>query len=308
MRVEHPVGDVDVVHVLFDDVIAGEPGEVQPVANLPFSVRPRRLTRVVPETTLVPEHLTAHHVADRPVVNALDGWNVFGLMSTLGADADAEPLLLGRFVTRKHRPDAGRIHRHRLLGEDVLASRNRSGEVRGPEAWRRRKDHVVNVRRQHLLIGIEPGEASLVGHLVLRCERGVAGRFLGQVGTALGEAIRQQITERHDLDAIRRSHDVHRRAGAAAAAADDADPNHIGAGNRRAAIEHHRRSRRRRGLHERTPRNRSDLIVGHVRNPRSRCPRGAQGSRTRRKPTNGPSESHQRLLGSCGSRSFHESS
>ena len=202
----------------------------------------------------------------------------------------------------------GRIHRDRLLGEDVLAGRDGSREVRGPEAGRRREDHVVDVGRQHLLVGIEPGEASLVGHLVLRCERGVAGRFFGQVGAALGEAIRQQITERHDLDAIRRSHDVHRRAGAAAAAADDADPNHIGAGNRRAAIEHHRRSRRRRGLHERPPRNRSNLIVGHVRNPRSRCPREAQGSRTRRKPTNGPSESHQRLLGSCGSRSFHESS
>ena len=43
MRAQDPVGDVDVVHVLLDDVIAREPGEVQPVADLPFGVASTRV-------------------------------------------------------------------------------------------------------------------------------------------------------------------------------------------------------------------------------------------------------------------------
>lgn len=33
-----PEADVDVVDVLFDDVVTGEPGEVEPVFELPFHV------------------------------------------------------------------------------------------------------------------------------------------------------------------------------------------------------------------------------------------------------------------------------
>src|SRR5690349_9652271 len=38
--VHGPVDDVDVMDMLFDDVIAGEPGEIEPVAQLPFHVGP----------------------------------------------------------------------------------------------------------------------------------------------------------------------------------------------------------------------------------------------------------------------------
>ena len=43
-----PVGDVDVVDVLFDDVVARQPGEVQPVARLPLHVGPAGLPLAVP--------------------------------------------------------------------------------------------------------------------------------------------------------------------------------------------------------------------------------------------------------------------
>ena len=59
MRAEHPVRDVDVVDVLLDDVIAGEPGEVEPVADLPLRVGPLGLARARPEAALVPEDLAA---------------------------------------------------------------------------------------------------------------------------------------------------------------------------------------------------------------------------------------------------------
>ena len=37
--VDRPVDDVDVVDVLLDDVVARQPGEVQPVADLPLERR-----------------------------------------------------------------------------------------------------------------------------------------------------------------------------------------------------------------------------------------------------------------------------
>ena len=97
---------------------------------------------------------------------------------------------------------------------------------------------------------------------------------------------------------------VARGAGAAAAAADDADADHVGAGDvdaagniiaAVAAAVVCTNVRRETGC---------DLRCSVIWMPASHC----QGSRTRRKPTKGPSESHQRLFGSCGSRSFHESS
>src|SRR5262249_56446146 len=38
VRPQHPVHDVEIMHVLLDDVVAGEPGEVVPVADLPLQV------------------------------------------------------------------------------------------------------------------------------------------------------------------------------------------------------------------------------------------------------------------------------
>src|SRR5262249_44058575 len=40
---------VDAVHRLLDDVVAGQPGEVQPVAHLPLPGAPVRLARLVPQ-------------------------------------------------------------------------------------------------------------------------------------------------------------------------------------------------------------------------------------------------------------------
>ncbi len=214
--------------MLLDDVVAGEPGEVQPVANLPLGVRPRLLTGVVPQAALIPEHLSAQDLADRAIVNSLDGRDVFGLMPALRADADAEALLLGELVGREHRPDAGRVDRDGFLREDVLARCHGRRQVRRPEARGRGEDDVVDVSRQDFLVGVEAGERAVVGNFVLGGERRVAGRFLGQRGAALREPIGQQVAEGHDLDAVRRSHHVHRRAGPAPATADDADANHVG--------------------------------------------------------------------------------
>ena len=268
VRVHHPVRDVDVVDVLLDDVIAGEPGEIQPVANLPLDVCSRPGCRVVaPEAALVPIHLSAQDFADRAVVDPLDRRDVLGLMPALRADADAKALLFREFIRREHGPDAGRVDRDRLLGEDVLARVDGGRQVCRPETGWRGEDDVVDVGRQDFLVGVEAGERPVVGDLVLGSERRVAGGFFGERGATLRQAVREQIAERHDLDAVRRTHHVHRRARPAPAAADNADANHVRASHRCAARKHHRRRRRCRRLHEGSPRNRAVLVVGHVSHP-----------------------------------------
>ena len=47
-RAEGPAGDVEVVDVLLDDVVAAEPEEVVPVADLVLGVAPARLRACEP--------------------------------------------------------------------------------------------------------------------------------------------------------------------------------------------------------------------------------------------------------------------
>src|SRR5690606_14789092 len=133
MCAEYPVGYVNVVNVLLDYVIAGQPGEVQPVADLPFGVCPPCLTRAIPESALVPEHLSANYVNYCAVVNSPDGFQVLCLVSPLRSNHDCQVPLPRALVRVEHRADTCCVHCNGLLGEQVLACRNRRSNVNRPE-------------------------------------------------------------------------------------------------------------------------------------------------------------------------------
>ena len=232
MPAHDPVGHVEVVDVLLDDVVARKPAEVEPVANLPLGVGPVRLPGGIPEPTLVPEDLAAHRGPDLAVVDPLDRGQICRVVPALGAGHQAEPLGLGQRRRGDHRADADRVDRHRLLGEDVLPRGYRGRQVRRPEARRRRQDHQVDVSGQHLLVGVEPGERHVVVHLVHRGELGVLAGPLGQVGAGAGQPVREEVSHRHQLHVVAGAQAVGHGAGAAAAAADDAHPDrvHVGGG------------------------------------------------------------------------------
>ena len=97
---QDPVHDVQVVDVLFDDVISGEPREVVPVSQLPFHVAPAFLARNDPDLATVPVALGVEDIADRPVLDASNCLLVAFQMSTLGPGGDSQSLLLGQFVLR----------------------------------------------------------------------------------------------------------------------------------------------------------------------------------------------------------------
>ena len=93
-----PVHDVEIVDVLLDDVIAGEPGEVVPVADLPLDVAPPRLAVDDPDFAAVPVGFGVRDVADCAVVDALDRFAIVGRVAALGAGDDAETFFFGQLA------------------------------------------------------------------------------------------------------------------------------------------------------------------------------------------------------------------
>ena len=146
-----------------------------------------------------------------------------------------------------------------------LPAATRGGEVRGPEARRRREDHEVDVGREHLLVRVEAGEARVVGDLVLAPRTPASAlRDLRELGAALREAIGHEVAHRDELDALRAAQAVARRAGAAAAAADRRRRgSRRSRATRSAAVEARTpRSARGGGLDERAARNGVRCMIG----------------------------------------------
>src|SRR5262249_3413091 len=65
---------IEAVHVLLDVKIARKPGEVEPVAHLPFHIAPALLASAMPERAGVVIALHGNDVADGAVVDAGEGF------------------------------------------------------------------------------------------------------------------------------------------------------------------------------------------------------------------------------------------
>src|SRR5205823_13407736 len=61
---ERPVDDVEIMHVLLNDVVAGKPGEVVPVPDLPFHVSPASLALDDPDRASVPIGASVNELTD----------------------------------------------------------------------------------------------------------------------------------------------------------------------------------------------------------------------------------------------------
>ena len=89
----------------------------------------------------------------------------------------------------------GGVGRNRFFGEDVLAGVDGGGDVQRAEARRGREDHQIDVRRDHLLVGVEADEAVVVldGELVAELREG----FLRAV-----DAFLKDVAHCDDLDIL----------------------------------------------------------------------------------------------------------
>src|SRR2546423_7058590 len=95
---ESPVDDVEIVNVLLDNVVAGKPGEVVPVSELPFHVTPALLAVNNPDRPAIPVGPAVNELADRAVVKAFNGFIIPAQMTALGAGHNAQALLPGEFT------------------------------------------------------------------------------------------------------------------------------------------------------------------------------------------------------------------
>ena len=203
--------------MLLDDVVARQPGEVEPVAHLVFHLAPLGIAPAVPERAGEVVLVHGDDIADGPVLDSLHRLADAVVVAPAEAGDEVQALLLGGPGRFQHVAHAGRVDRHRLLAEDVLAGRDRRLEVVRAEMGRRAEQDHVDVGRHYLLVGVEADEAVIVGHVHLVAE--VDGKLaLGRL-----DLVGKGVGQHGQLRVLVGPHRVDRRPLAASAAADQRD-------------------------------------------------------------------------------------
>ncbi len=199
--------------VLLDDVVAGEPVPVDPVADHPLHVGPAVLPRAIPQGALISERAYRQHVADGAVEHAIAHFDARGLATQLRAGHHRESLGRGVLGRRQDGPHASGIHGDGLFKEAVLASRDSGRKVRRAEVWRRAVQHDIHARVDQLHVRVKAGEASALGHV----DAPVFLQLLARRRDTIGEDIGQ----RRDLETGAGVEVVDHRAPAAATTPDE---------------------------------------------------------------------------------------
>src|SRR5262249_10215841 len=196
--------------------------------DLVLGIAPALLALARPDVPLVPVDAAPDDVANGPIVNSLQTLDVAGLVPALSAGDDRQPLGLGLFVGGQHLADAGPVDGDRLLGKELLARLDRRLDVEGPEPGRRGQHHQV-AAVDHLLVGVEADEGSVVGNVELLLANWSGPDAL----SAILEVILENVAHRVELDVVagpRDLADVLGCSGAPAAATDQSDLDGVAAG------------------------------------------------------------------------------
>src|SRR5215471_20870698 len=129
--IHSPVDHVNIVYMLFYDVIAGEPGEVEPVAHLPFQIAPLWLSVLFPKAALIPVAARRNYVSNSAVVDNFHRFDIAGLVTALCAGSNSQPFGQCFFVGSQDTANTGPINRHRFFSKNVLAGGDCGIEMRG---------------------------------------------------------------------------------------------------------------------------------------------------------------------------------
>src|SRR5690606_7613078 len=132
----YPVGHVDIVHVLFRDMVAAQPVDIIAVSHLRFHLRLISLTGFYPYTAVIPVHLAADNIANGSVLHALDGFQVVGLVPSLQTGYHVQLFGFGDFCCGQYPADTVGIYRNGLLQKYMFALFYGLFEMIRPEAGR----------------------------------------------------------------------------------------------------------------------------------------------------------------------------
>ena len=153
--VHEPVDHIEVMDVLFADVVTGEPVEVIPIVQLVFEFGLVWLTISGPNAVTIPVSAGQDDIADSSFVEHLDGRLVIGLVVALQSNGDGKFLFFGDFVGFEDTSNSWGICCDRFFHEDVFAGFDGSFEVKRAEAWRAGQDDQVDVRGKNFFIAID---------------------------------------------------------------------------------------------------------------------------------------------------------
>ena len=159
--VAEPVGDVDVVDVLLDEVVAGErnpvlPGPYKVVAGFGVDrTRPEHVPDAVGDPAGVE---SAELLLDD---DGLVRLAVLPVVAHLGAGGDDKALLLGELAGGYDSAAAGRIDRDGLLDEDVLTGVDGCLKVQRAEQRRSRHQDNLHIGLKQLAVAVGAAETSL---------------------------------------------------------------------------------------------------------------------------------------------------
>ncbi len=205
--------------MLLDVVVARQPGEVRPVAHLPFHVGHAGGAFAMPEGPGEIVGVQGRDVADGAVMDAADGFAHRRVVAPAKACPHRQPGFARRDGQGGDTPDSGSIDGHRLFAEDVLAGADGRLQVHGAEMRRRAQEHDIDAAADHLSIGVEADELPGGRHVDLVGEVGPGS----QLFQAAGDAILEGVADGPELAVAVGQHRLGGRPGAAPAGADQAD-------------------------------------------------------------------------------------
>ena len=171
----HGPGDlVDAVTGLFDQPIAGQPGEVIPVADLPFDVAhaggPTLAGGMGFHGAGQIRGIDGANVANGAVMDLLVEGTPCRVITPAVADHQRQVLVLGLGGGLQHAAHARGVGGHGFLAEHMLAGVDGRARCCGRKPGRGRQEHHVHAAVDHFLEGVQAHEARTVGDLDPRPE------------------------------------------------------------------------------------------------------------------------------------------
>ena len=185
---DEPIGYIEIVDVLFHDVVARHFDEVDPVAQEVVAVGLSRLARGHEGHGAVPHDDTAKDFTDRAGLNLSLIRQVVEGVATLGAGDEAKALGAA-FLAQSHDvADSWRIDGNGLFQEDVLVGGDCRGEVNRAEVGRCGEDDEFGIGLHHLLVGVRTHHDAVRRH--------------GETLSYLSRLFGKNISHRHNLDLV----------------------------------------------------------------------------------------------------------
>ncbi len=165
-----PGKDINVVYMLFYDVITGKPFPVDPVTHHELKIAPSRLAITIPEHALVPVDGSPCDLTDKTIHDLFVGLHITTLVVALCTGYHTQVLGLCLFGSSHDGAVSHSIHADRFLQKSMFVFFHRIFEVFGPEVGRCTVDQQIDVTVDHLFVGIKAHESFLSRYInILLC-------------------------------------------------------------------------------------------------------------------------------------------